>query len=338
MAPAKLCVIAECGVNHNGSLALALELVDRAAAAGADAVKFQTFRPEALVSRGARKAAYQMAAIGGADSQLEMLESLALTEADHHAIRQRCEFRSIEFMSTPFDESSCDLLERVGVSRFKIASGDLTHLTFLRYVAARGLPVILSTGMATLAEVEAAVAAIAAGGNPPLTLLHCVTEYPAPIEQVNLRAIETLRRAFGLPVGYSDHTVGSEAAIAAVALGATTIERHLTLDRSLPGPDHKASAEPGELRDLIRTLRGVELALGDGVKRPAPCELGNRDVARRSLVAVRSLRAGERLTRALVAVKRPAAGIQPGDLDKAMGLRLSVDVEADTPITWDMLK
>ena len=330
-------VIAECGVNHNGSLPLALELVDCAASAGADAVKFQTFRPEALVSRTARKARYQLAAVGGTDTQFEMLESLTLSEADHRALRQRCDTQSIEFMSTPFDEQSCDLLERVGVTRFKIGSGDLTHLPLLRHVAAKGRPVILSTGMATLAEVEAAVDAIREAGDPPLSLLHCVTEYPAPLDQINLRAMDTLRRAFGLPVGYSDHTLGPEASIAAVTLGATVIERHLTLDRALPGPDHSASSEPDELRALIATLRQVQRALGDGIKRPAACELGNRDVARRSLVATRDLRAGERLTPDAVAIKRPATGIQPADLEKALGRRLALDVEADTPITWDML-
>ncbi len=332
-----LFVIAECGVNHNGSLPMALELVDRAAAAGADAVKFQTFRPDALVSRTARKARYQLAAVGGTDTQLEMLESLVLTEADHHALRQRCDARSIEFMSTPFDEASCDLLERVGVARFKIGSGDLTHLPLVRHVASKGRPVILSTGMATLAEVEAAVDAVRAAGDPPLTLLHCVTEYPAPLDQLNLRAMETLRHAFGLPVGYSDHSLGPEASIAAVALGAVVVERHLTLDRGLPGPDHSASSEPEELRALIATLRQVQGALGDGVKRPAPCELGNREVARRSLVAARDLRAGERLAPGLVAIKRPATGIQPADLEQALGRRLAADVAADTPITWDML-
>jgi N-acetylneuraminate synthase len=332
-----LFVIAECGVNHNGSLPMALELVDRAAAAGADAVKFQTFRPDALVSRAARKARYQLAAVGGTDTQLEMLESLVLTEADHHALRQRCDARSIEFMSTPFDEASCDLLERVGVARFKIGSGDLTHLPLVRHVASKGRPVILSTGMATLAEVEAAVDAVRAAGDPPLTLLHCVTEYPAPLDQLNLRAMETLRHAFGLPVGYSDHSLGPEASIAAVALGAVVVERHLTLDRGLPGPDHSASSEPEELRALIATLRQVQGALGDGVKRPAPCELGNREVARRSLVAARDLRAGERLAPGLVAIKRPATGIQPADLEQALGRRLAADVAADTPITWDML-
>ena len=332
-----LFVIAECGVNHNGSLPMALELVDRAAAAGADAVKFQTFRPDALVSRTARKARYQLAAVGGTDTQLEMLESLVLTEADHHALRQRCDARSIEFMSTPFDEASCDLLERVGVARFKIGSGDLTHLPLVRHVASKGRPVILSTGMATLAEVEAAVDAVRAAGDPPLTLLHCVTEYPAPLDQLNLRAMETLRHAFGLPVGYSDHSLGPEASIAAVALGAVVVERHLTLDRGLPGPDHSASSEPEELRALIATLRQVQNALGDGVKRPAPCELGNREVARRSLVAARDLRAGERLAPGLVAIKRPATGIQPADLEQALGRRLAADVAADTPITWDML-
>jgi N,N'-diacetyllegionaminate synthase len=338
MNPKDVFIIAECGVNHNGSVERALELIDCAAEIGASAVKFQTFRPEQLVSRRARKADYQRANVGGEDSQLAMLTELALDEAAHHAIVRRCVARQIEFMSTPFDEASCDLLERVGVGRLKIGSGDLTHLPFLRYVAGKRLPVILSTGMSNLSEVESAVTAMRAAGNDQITLLHCVTEYPAPAGEINLLAMDTMRRAFAVPIGYSDHTLGNEASVAAVALGATVIEKHLTLDKTLPGPDHKASADPEEFRQLIGMLRNVRAALGDGIKRPAPCEMRNRDIARRSLVATRFLAAGTRLLPEHIAIKRPASGIQPCDLDKALGLAITVDIDEDTPISWDMLK
>jgi len=338
MKSAGFLVIAECGVNHNGSRALALELVDCAAELGADAVKFQTFKSEALVSRRARKAEYQLAAVGGEDSQFEMLAALELSEEDHLRIRERCEQRKVEFMSTPFDEASADLLERLGVQRFKIGSGDLTHLPLLRHIAAKGRPVIASTGMSTLGEVEQAVGAMTSTGNRDLSLLHCVTQYPAPIPQVNLRAMATLRQAFHLPVGYSDHTLGNETCVAAVALGAEVIEKHLTLDQSLPGPDHRASADPREFAQLIKMMHNARAALGDGIKRPAECELGNRDVARRSLIAARALPIGSLLSRDALVIKRPGTGIQPADLDKVLGRVVRVDIEVDEPITWDMLK
>jgi N,N'-diacetyllegionaminate synthase len=331
-------VIAECGVNHNGSVDMAIALTDAAVAAGADAVKFQTFRSEALATSAAPKARYQQDTTGNAESQLDMLRRLELPEEAHHVLARHCRSRGVEFMSTPFDALSCDLLTRIGVQRLKVGSGDLTNLPLLRHVASKGLPVILSTGMATLAEVEYAVAAINDTGNRALTLLHCVTEYPAPAGDINLRAIDTLRRAFGLPVGYSDHTLGPEVSVAAVALGAAVIEKHLTLDKSLPGPDHRASADPREFTALVSMLRNVSMALGDGIKRPAASELKNRDIARRSLTAARPLRAGERLTEDAVAIRRPATGIQPADLEKALGLTLTSDVEAGVPVTWEMLK
>jgi N,N'-diacetyllegionaminate synthase len=331
-------IIAECGVNHNGSLETAIDLVDAAVAAGADAVKFQTFRSDALATASAPKAPYQQDTTGAGEAQLDMLRRLELSEEAHRRLADHGAARGIEFMSTPFDEGSCDLLGRIGVRRFKVGSGDLTNLPFLRYVASRGLPVILSTGMATLAEVELAIATVRNAGNEAIAILHCVTEYPAPVSEINLRAIGTLKCAFGIPVGYSDHTLGNEASVAAVALGALIIEKHLTLDKSMPGPDHRASADPGEFRSLVTMVRNVSAALGDGIKRPAASEMKNRDIARRSVVAASALKAGTRLSRDLIAIKRPATGIQPADLEKVLGLALMVDVETDTPISWEMLK
>jgi len=337
-SPEHVFVIAECGVNHNGSLDLALKLVDEAVRTGADAVKFQTFKPEALVSRAARMASYQRKAARGEDSQRAMLASLVLSERDHQKVKACCDEKKIEFMSTPFDEASCDLLVRLGVKRLKIGSGDLTHLPLLRHAAATKLPVILSTGMSGIGEVAEAVAAVRGAGNDAIALLHCLTEYPAPVGEVNLRAMHTLRAAFGLPVGYSDHTVGMEASIAAVALGATIIEKHLTLDNDMPGPDHRASANPKDFAELVRAIRNITAALGDGVKRPAPSEMKNVSIARRSLVAARPLPRGTRITLADVAVKRPATGIQPADLEKVLNMTVTCDVEDDMPITWDMLR
>jgi N-acetylneuraminate synthase len=339
MTPAEpVFVIAECGVNHNGSLELALKLVDEAVRVGADAVKFQTFRPEALVSRAARMASYQRKAVEGEDSQLSMLASLVLKEKDHESVKAYCAQKSIEFMSTPFDEGSCDLLVRLGVKRLKIGSGDLTHLPLLRHAAATGLPLILSTGMADIRDVGDAVAAIRTAGNERISLLHCLTEYPAPVSEINLRAMATLRAAFGLPVGYSDHTVGMEASVAAVALGATIVEKHLTLDKNMVGPDHRASADPKDFADLVRAIRNITAALGDGVKRPAPSELKNVMIARRSIVTARTLTKGTRIGAADLAIKRPATGIQPSDLEKVIGMTVTQEIEDDTPLTWDMLK
>ncbi|PIR19418.1 MAG: N-acetylneuraminate synthase, partial [Elusimicrobia bacterium CG11_big_fil_rev_8_21_14_0_20_64_6] len=273
-------IIAEAGVNHNGKIKLAERLVDAGKAAGADAVKFQTFRADSLVSAGAPLARYQRGKSGGA-SQLEMIRALELSEADHRILLKRCGRAGIEFMSTPFDEASADMLVRLGVKRLKIPSGEITNKRLIEHVARKGKPVILSTGMSTLAEVRKAVGWILKTRRVPLTVLHCVTEYPAPAAQVNLRAMDSLRAATGLPVGYSDHTLGVEVAVASAARGATVLEKHLTLDRSLPGPDHAASLEPREFARMVAAIRLVESALGDGVKRPAPCERKNISVARR---------------------------------------------------------
>jgi N-acetylneuraminate synthase len=329
-------VVAEAGVNHNGDLELARRLVDAAAAAGADAVKFQTFRTDALVTRDAPKAGYQAEATG-AGGQRAMLASLELSLEAHAELRDRSRDRGLVFFSTPFDEESADLLERIGVPVFKVPSGEITNLPLLRHVAAKRRPIILSTGMSTLDEVARAVDTVRAAGDPPLALLHCVSAYPAPAAETNLRAMDTLRARFGCPVGLSDHTLGTAVAIAAVARGAAIIEKHLTLDKTLAGPDHRASLDPGEFVALVRSIREVESALGDGDKRPTPSELDTRRVARKSLVAARPIRAGERLAVEDIAVKRPGSGIEPADLPRVLGRAVRRDLAADDLISWEAL-
>ncbi|MGA8728733.1 MAG: N-acetylneuraminate synthase [Terracidiphilus sp.] len=330
-------VIAEAGVNHNGSLDLALKLIDAAKASGADAVKFQTFRADLLATRSAHKAAYQERLTANSESQFQMLQRLELDAAAHRCLVEHCRKVGIQFLSSPFDTQSADLLDEMDLPLYKIPSGEITNLPFLEYLAGKGRPLILSTGMSTLGEVEEAVGLLKAAGASHLTLLHCVTEYPAPYAEVNLRAMQTLKMAFGLPVGYSDHTPGIEIAIAAVALGAEVIEKHFTLDRSLPGPDHAASLEPGELQQMVTAIRHVEAALGNGIKMPAACELPNISVARKSLVALRPLPAGHRLTAGDLDIKRPGNGLAPKMIPALIGRTLRTDLEKDEVITWDHL-
>jgi N-acetylneuraminate synthase/N,N'-diacetyllegionaminate synthase len=330
-------VVAEAGVNHNGDPALAERLVDAAADAGADAVKFQTFRAGALVSPGAPKAAYQQAATGAGEGQLEMLRRLELGLGAHRALKARAEARGLVFFSTPFDEASADALVELGVALLKVPSGEITNLPFLRHLARRGRPLVVSTGMSTLDEVAAALEAIAGAGDPPVALLHCLSAYPAPPAEVNLRAMEALRARFGRPVGFSDHTLGPEVALAAVARGAVVLEKHLTLDPELPGPDHRASLAPAAFAALVRGIRTVEAALGDGVKRLMPSEADTARVARRSLVAARALAAGQRLTAADVLIRRPGTGISPADLERALGRPLVRSVAPGDVIEWSAL-
>jgi N-acetylneuraminate synthase len=330
-------IIAEAGVNHNGSLDLALRLINAAKASGADAVKFQTFRADQLATRSAQKAPYQERTTAGTESQFKMLQRLELDEAAHRRLIDHCREVGIQFLSSPFDTESADLLATLDVPLFKVPSGEITNLPFLEHLARKGRPLILSTGMSTLGEVEEAVRVLEAAGATKLTLLHCVTEYPAPFNQVNLRAMQTLRSAFGLPVGYSDHTPGIEIAVAAVALGAEVIEKHFTLDRSLPGPDHSASLEPQELRQMVEAIRHVEMALGGGIKAPAPCELPNLPVARKSVVAARSLAAGRRLVQGDLDIKRPGNGIAPKLLPALIGRTLRVSLSKDEIIMWNHL-
>jgi N-acetylneuraminate synthase len=331
-------ILAEAGVNHNGSLAQACALVDAAVEAGADAVKFQTFTAEKLVLPDTPQAQYQRRASQGAESQLEMLKGLELSRKDHQALVEHCRKQGIPFLSTPFDEDSADFLESLGVEAFKIGSGDLTNVPLLEHVARKGRPMIVSTGMSTLGEVEAAVTAIETQGDPALVLLHCVSNYPAAPRDANLRAMATLRLAFGCPVGYSDHTMGIEVPLAAAALGACVIEKHFTLDRGLPGPDHQASMEPREFKRLVQGIRLVEAAMGDGRKRPVASEADVLAVARRSLVAAVAIPKGTALRTEMLALRRPGTGL-PADMRRGLvGRRASVDIPAGTLLQLKMFR
>jgi N,N'-diacetyllegionaminate synthase len=322
-------VIAEAGVNHNGSLDMAFELIDTAAAAGADAVKFQTFSTELLVGRNVPKADYQKANTSE-ESQYEMLRKLELDRAAHERLIARCREKRITFLSTPFEEESARLLNELDVPAFKIPSGEVTNLPFLECVARFGKPMIVSTGMCRLGEVEDAVRAIAATGNDSYALLHCVSSYPADPATANLRAMQTLAHAFCVPVGFSDHTEGLEVPGAAVAMGASIIEKHFTLDRSLPGPDHLASLEPEQLHELVRAIRIVESALGDGRKQAVASEANTSDVARKSLVAAEDISAGALLSKDIIAIRRPGTGLPPTMLPYIVDRRATVNIPAGT--------
>lgn len=327
-------IIAEAGVNHNGDVTRARALIDAAARAGADAVKFQTFRPDLLVTRSAEKAQYQKTQTGSDQSQHDMLAALSLSDDVFRELSQHCAARNIIFLSTPFDAASADFLASIRVPLIKISSGDLTNLPLLRHIGALKLPIILSTGMATLGEIEASVDALEQAGakRQDIRLLHCNTDYPTPWHDVNLRVIETLRRAFDLQVGYSDHTTGIEIACAAVALGATVIEKHFTLDRNLHGPDHKASLEPDELTSLVQSIRHIELAMGSARKAPTASELPNRAVARRSVVAARPIKAGEIFGSDNLIPKRAERGLSPMLWDHIVGRIARRDFAEDEPI------
>lgn len=331
-------VIAEAGVNHNGDLELARRLVDAAADAGADAVKFQTFRAERLMTAATPKAPYQERAPGIPADAFEMIRHLELDEDAHRALVDHCRARDIQFLSSPFEEASADLLERLGLPAFKLPSGEVTNLPFLAHVARKGKPVILSTGMATLGEVGCAMAALAPLGPNQVVLLHCVSSYPARPADVNLRAMATLAKAFPVVVGYSDHTPGLEVSLAAVALGAAVLEKHLTLDRSLPGPDQAASLEPGEFRALVQGVRNVEAALGHGRKEPAPCEQEVAVVARKSVVAAQDLAAGTVLEAGHLAIKRPGTGLPPNALSTLIGRTLLRDLSRDATLAMEDLE
>lgn len=327
-------IMAEAGVNHNGSLEMAKRLVETAVSAGADAVKFQTFKAERLASASASKAAYQLQTTDASESQVAMLRRLELSAADHRALQAYCRKRRILFLSTPFEEDSADFLADLGVPAFKIPSGEITNLPFLAHVARKGKPMIMSTGMSTLTEVRQAVETIRAAGNDQLVLLHCVSAYPADPADANLRAMQTLSSAFGVPVGYSDHTPGIEVALAAVALGACLVEKHFTLDRNLPGPDHLASLEPEELRALVRGIRIVERSLGHGRKEPTASEAETVAVVRKSVVAAHNLPAGALVERADLAMKRPGTGIPPGEASRVVGRRTRRSLTADELLSW----
>ena len=312
-------IMAEAGVNHNGELKLAKALVDAAVWAKADAIKFQTFKAERLVTESAPKAEYQKAATDRRESQFDMLKRLELSEKDHRQLIRYCQKKGIVFLSTPFDEASADFLEDLGVPAFKIGSGELTNHPLLAHVARKKRPVILSTGMATLTEISQAVRVLRGAGCRELILLHCVSNYPADPARVNLRAMQTLARRFGVPVGYSDHTRGIEVPIGASALGACLIEKHVTLDRRLPGPDHQASIEPRELAAMVFAIRTVQSALGDGRKQPLDSEREVAAVARKSLVAARDLRRGQRVRAADLTARRPGTGLPPSSAGRWVG-------------------
>ena len=331
-------VIAEAGVNHNGELDLALRLCDAARDAGADAVKFQTFRAEDLVLPGAPTAQYQVRQTGQQD-QFALLQRLELSLEQHQAIKRHCDAIGIEFFSTPFSVHAVDLLLRLGVRRLKLSSGELTHRALVERAAAARLPLLVSTGMATMEEIREALGWIAAarGSLEGVTVLHCTSAYPAPDEALNLRAMVTLAAELQVAVGYSDHSLGIEAALAATALGATAVEKHLTLDRTLPGPDHGASLEPAQFRAMVDGIRRVAAMLGDGVKAPSPEERDTARVARRSVVAASDIPAGAAIDAAMLACRRPATGIAPRDLDRVIGRRAARDIPAGTVLQWEQL-
>ena len=324
-------IIAEAGVNHNGDLNLARQLIDAAVEAGADLVKFQTFRADRQVTRTAQKADYQTLTTDGRESQQQMLRRLELSPDMHDELIAHCAARNIRFFSTGFDIESVNLLVDLGQDLFKVPSGEITNLPYLRHIGGLGKTVILSTGMSTLGDIEAAIDVLELAGTPrtQITVLHCTTEYPTPMAEVNLRAMLSIGSAFGVAVGYSDHTSGIEVAIAAVAMGATVIEKHFTLDRNLPGPDHQASLEPAELKAMVSAIRNVEVALGDGVKRLTPSEARNKPVARKSLVASQAIKAGERFSAQNLTAKRPGTGISPMRWDEVMGRVAGHDFSAD---------
>lgn len=330
-------IIAEAGVNHNGDMTLARKLIDAAADAGADAVKFQTFTPEELVSEMAPQAAYQVTNTGKEESQISMLRGLVLPHREHGALKKYAEEKGLVFLSTPFSIPDADFLEKLDIVAYKIPSGELTNLPFLAHIAKKGKPVILSTGMGTLEEVHEAVDVLKKNGASEIALFHCTSEYPAPPADINLRAMQTLANEFGLPTGLSDHSEGICVAIAAAALGAQLIEKHFTLDRSLPGPDHKASLEPAELKEMIRCIRVVEQALGSPLKKPTKGEIDTARVARKSVVARRDIAAGTRVTGEDIYIVRPGTGIQPKHFYEIVGKTTKQVIPRGTPLQWNML-
>ena len=320
----KVFIIAEAGVNHNGSLQLAKQLIDVAVDAGVDAVKFQTWKTELLVTHSAKQATYQVKNTGIMESQFDMLKKLELSYSNFSELKKYCDNKNIMFMSTPDEIESANFLFDLQ-DIFKIGSGEITNLPYLRHIGQLGKTVILSTGMSTLGDIEAAIDVLEQAGTNPakLTVLHCTTEYPTPMNEVNLRAMQSINAAFGVAVGYSDHTQGIEVAIAAVAMGASVIEKHFTLDRNLPGPDHQASLEPAELKAMVTAIRNIEVAMGDGIKRLTPSEAKNKAVARKSLVASREIKAGEVFTDENLTVKRPGTGVSPMCWNEILGKKAS---------------
>jgi len=322
-------IIAEAGDNHNGDFHLALKLIDVAVGSGADCVKFQTFVTEEVISRRAKKAEYQKASTGSDESQFEMVKKLELSFKDFQDLNAYCQSKRIQFLSTPFDLPSIAFLDTLDMPFWKIPSGEVTNLPYLLAIAKTKKPVVMSTGMCEMTEIKAAMEVLRANGTPKITLLHCNTEYPTPFEDVNLRAMLTMKEHFGVDVGYSDHTKGIEVPIAAVAMGATIIEKHFTLDRNMQGPDHKASLEPQELADMVRSIRNIEKSLGNGVKVPSPSERKNIEIARKSIVARCTIKKGDFLTEKNITTKRPGNGISPMRWFEVLGTKAIHDFGED---------
>ena len=329
-------IIAEAGVNHNGSVELAKKLVDAAKEAGADAVKFQTFKTKNLVTKNARKAEYQIKN-SGEESQYEMIKKLELSPDEFWEIAKYAEDKGIIFLSSPFDAESVDLLDEIDIPAFKIASGEITNFPLLKCIAKKQKPVILSTGMSTIGDVEEAINLIEKY-NDDIILMHCLTNYPAKKEDANLNVIKTLEYAFKRPVGFSDHTSGIEMSVAAVALGSCVIEKHFTIDKNLPGPDHKASLEPHELSEMVKAIRNIEKGLGNGIKKPTNDEIKIRKLVRKSIVAKEDIPKGSIIGKEMLDIKRPGTGIEPKYLDELVGKELIEDVKKDDLLKWNQLK
>lgn len=330
----KVLIIAEAGVNHNGSLELAKILIDKALEAGVDYIKFQAGIPELVASKFAQKADYQKATTGSGESQLDMIRKITLTPDQQRQVASYCTKVGAKYLCTPFDLPSIELLQELGTDVWKIPSGEITNYPYLKAIARTGLPVIMSTGMSEIVEIEAAISVLEENGTPhnKITLLHCTTEYPAPKNEVNLRAMLTMASHFGLPTGYSDHTQGIEIPVAAVAMGATVIEKHFTLDRNMEGPDHKASLEPEELKQMVKYIRNVETAVGNGIKGVAASEAKNREIARKSIVAFRDIQIGEVFSEDNLITKRPANGLNPMMWNSVIGTVAKRNFEQDEPI------
>ena len=335
----KVLIIAEAGVNHNGSIDLAKKMIDAAADAGADVVKFQTAVPELVISKNAPKAEYQLKTTDTAESQLEMAKKIHLPLSAYKELKEYSEKRKIKFLSTPFDLKSIEVLNELGIDCFKIPSGEITNLPYLQKIGRLHKTVILSTGMSELKEIETALNILYKEGTKKenISVLHCNTEYPTPFSDVNLKAMLTIKDKFNINVGYSDHTLGIEVSIAAVALGATIIEKHFTLDKTMQGPDHKASLEPDELKQMVQAIRNIEQALGNGIKVPSVSESKNITIARKSIVTTKALVKGHVLQAEDLTTKRPGDGISPMMADNVIGKKLASDVQEDTLLTWEML-
>ena len=334
MSLQKTLIIAEAGVNHNGSIDTAKKMIDVAATAGADLVKFQTFKAETLVTQSADKAEYQKNLTDASESQFEMIKKLELDRVAHEELIQHCKQKNIQFLSTAFDHDSIDFLAEMNIPFYKIPSGEITNLPYLRHVASMGKPIFMSTGMSTLEEVRVAMDVLLEAGvkKDDINILHCNTEYPTPVEDVNLRAMLTIEKKLGVKVGYSDHTLGIEVPVAAVALGASVIEKHFTLDRTLPGPDHAASLEPDELKAMVVAIRNIKKAMGDGIKTPSLSEIKNIPIARKSIVAKEQIKKGELFTKDNLTVKRPGKGISPMEWDFYIGKNSIYDYNTDDEI------